>query len=141
MNLQETADKVYKEFGLRQIPILLLGKLAGHNRRNFAIVGLYCTDHIEIKKDTSSPLHTLIHELAHHLCQARFDSHIEGYYRMEMWPAMKECSNRPGWYSPTGQPKSVYLKTSSVHGKQFAKCYNDIDQFLKKEHNEQTINS
>lgn len=126
-HLQKHSNLICEHFGMRKIPIEI-------NNRLKRTLGLYCWDRIELNPKIGKCLGTLRHELAHHLKQIRFEQRVEGFYKMEMWPAMVLDSideNGQKWYAAKGELHPVYFKVGNHHGPHFRKCLKDIEAYCK----------
>jgi len=123
--LQGIADNVCKHFQMGNI-IVQFSNSFTRRAGDYD----YSTKIIRIKCGPASfvQIHTLLHELAHHLHRNRFDKRVVGYYKMEMWPSMVlDSVDKTGkkWYAAKGKKKPVYF-TQKSHGKAFEQCLDDI---------------
>lgn len=123
--LQALANKVCEHFGLDKVIVKFSDRLTRRAGDYW-----YNDKTIRLKSGRTLPLfiHTLLHELAHHLHYYRFNKRTSGYYKMEMWPAMildHIDKNGKKWYAPKGKKKPVYFRQKS-HGKGFKDCLSDV---------------
>jgi len=122
--LQALSDDICQHFDIPAIPTIINPALKRWG-------GLYHYDtSTELKRIN---IDTLLHELAHHLEWRRFQDRVAGYYKVEMWPKMMPCPDKPGWYAPTGKPEPVYLRIGrGQHTRLFKECLAEITDYYKE---------
>jgi len=133
---QKIADNICKEFELPCIPIAFDDGTKAPLKLKKDVLGCYY-GYVIVLRDFSlydvDQSVTLLHELAHHLESTRFQKRIEGYYKMEIWPAMELSridENNQKWYAATGKPHPVYIRIDrTMHGKLFRKCLREIKEY------------
>lgn len=128
---QEQSDKICKRLRIPSIAIYI-------NPRLKAVNGIFkggglCADGSILPPRIHFPkgnIHTstLIHELAHHLVQERFNRKVKGYYKAKKWLKMIPCKERKGQFTTNGSTEyeTVYINICSPHGKQFRQCLRNV---------------
>jgi hypothetical protein len=94
-----------------------------------SLLGEYGITYINLNK--SAVTETVVHELAHHLEQHRWEHNETGYFEIIRVHKMIPSGRDDGYFVAADELTDCKIKRGTSHNKLFKECYEDICEFLR----------